>query len=56
MKAIDIIAIIFGSLALTGINVLAFIFDANWIRDAIVIDVATITAIITYYFKNSRST
>lgn len=55
MKPKDIIALVFGSLALIGINVVAFIFDAEWIRDAIIVDVATITAIITYYFKNSKS-
>lgn len=55
MKARDIIALVFGSLAFIGINVIAFIFDAEWIRDAIIIDTAVIVAIVTYYFKNSRS-
>lgn len=54
MKAKTIIAIVFGGLALTFVNVMAFVFDSSWIQEAITIDSATLGAVVAYIFKDKQ--
>ncbi len=56
-KALTILLL--GTIALTFVNVLAIVFDAEWIKVAIALDSAFIGSLSTYYlsgsFKNKQS-
>lgn len=53
-KVIDIGLLIIGSIALISANVMALVFDAEWINVAFSIDALFIGALITKYLSTDK--
>jgi len=53
-KTMQILIFVMGIIALLSMNAIAFVFDAEWINVAMVMDATFIGALITQFLNNKK--